>query len=406
MSAENRTSRIQPSQVESVLVFRPDSLGDVVLFSGALRHIRARYPQAGITLCVRRYVANYLELCPYVDRTLVWEDFEDSLFPFPLRGLTRLLLRSVRYPIPKLVLRILAAMMKLPLKAQVAIFPVRSPSWGQHVVAAALASEYSAALRGDYCNQSRSVDDAVEDFYTERFEVSQERRWEPELSVTRDFLNRLGMEVSVEDIWPQTWTATEDREQALNMMPQTKGSLVVGIVPGAGRPARIYPPEKFAQAFARVSEHSFSFAVFGTSEERDLCGDLAQRLCTAGNTREARNLGGQTTIRQLAECVRLCDMVVSTDTGSLHLATALGKPTVGIVGGGHFGRFYPWGNPDLNRMVSRRMDCYYCRWACRYEVARCIHEIEPSAIAGQVRGLIQALGSIDARAGSHSAKQV
>jgi len=64
----------------------------------------------------------------------------------------------------------------------------------------------------------------------------------------------------------------------------------------------------------------------------------------------------------------------------LHIATALRKPVVGIVGGGHFGRFYPWGDPETSRVVNLPMDCYGCNWHCRYDRLRCIQDI-PAANA-------------------------
>ena len=64
----------------SVLVLRPDNLGDVVLFSGALRHIRVLYPQAKITLCVKSYVRNLVVLCPYVDEVIEYEKFFAGIY--------------------------------------------------------------------------------------------------------------------------------------------------------------------------------------------------------------------------------------------------------------------------------------------------------------------------------------
>jgi ADP-heptose:LPS heptosyltransferase len=390
MIAINRNSPVPPSEVESVFVFRPDNLGDVVLFSGSLRHIRAHYPNACITMCVKKYVSNYLELCPHIDRILQWEELQDSFLPPLFKSLGPLMLRAIRYPIPTVVLRMLAHLMKPPVKPQLALFPCRSSTWGHHVFASALASDYKVGIGGDHCNQSGAIDEAVEGLYTHRLWISPEKAWDHELVITRDFLNMLQIRVSVDDIWPEVWTAADDRDWALNSMPPRRASIVLGIAPGAGRASKIYPPGKLADAFAALSEHSFSYVIFGSKAERRLCRQLEERLSRAPNARDARDLSGRTTVRQLVECLKLCDIVVAADTAALHLATVLRKPTVGIMGGGHFGRFYPWGTPDLNRVANLAMDCYHCNWKCRYQRVPCVKDIPLSVICRELRTLIDA----------------
>ena len=58
-----------------ILILRPDHLGDLILFSGALRHIRKRWPEAHITLCVRSYGMKLFANCPYIDRLQPYEPF-------------------------------------------------------------------------------------------------------------------------------------------------------------------------------------------------------------------------------------------------------------------------------------------------------------------------------------------
>ncbi len=75
----------------------------------------------------------------------------------------------------------------------------------------------------------------------------------------------------------------------------------------------------------------------------------------------------------------------------MHVAIGLGRPTVTIMGGGHFGRFHPWGDAERNRVVNRPMPCYGCHWTCRYPTTRCILEIEPEEIGRVVGELLKVL---------------
>ncbi|HEX8431066.1 MAG TPA: glycosyltransferase family 9 protein, partial [Longimicrobium sp.] len=85
------------------------------------------------------------------------------------------------------------------------------------------------------------------------------------------------------------------------------------------------------------------------------------------------------------------------DAAALHIAVALRKPTVGIVGGGHPGRFQPWGDPAINHVCSVPMECFGCNWTCRYATTRCVTEVPPDVVAGALRaalGAVHATGTI------------
>ena len=65
--------------VSSVLIVRPDNIGDCIIFSGALAAIRKQWPEACIELMVQAHVMDLFVHCPYVDRVssidrmLPWE---------------------------------------------------------------------------------------------------------------------------------------------------------------------------------------------------------------------------------------------------------------------------------------------------------------------------------------------
>ena len=104
------------------------------------------------------------------------------------------------------------------------------------------------------------------------------------------------------------------------------------------------------------------------------------------------DLSGQTTLPQLLALCAGAALFVGAESGPLHIAAATGTPTLGIVGGGHPLRFYPWGDPSRHRIVNKTMDCYGCNWHCIYDEARCIVEIEPSAVISELDDMISTIG--------------
>jgi ADP-heptose:LPS heptosyltransferase len=97
----------------------------------------------------------------------------------------------------------------------------------------------------------------------------------------------------------------------------------------------------------------------------------------------AVDLSGQTSLLHSAEIIRRARLSVGAETGMAHLAAALGKPHVVILGGGHFGRFMP--TSPYTTAVCLPLECYACGWGCRYQEPYCIRAINPQAVAIAVR---------------------
>ena len=79
------------------------------------------------------------------------------------------------------------------------------------------------------------------------------------------------------------------------------------------------------------------------------------------------DLYGKTSLPEVMDIMRGAAAIVSNDTGPAHLAIGLGRPTVVVVGGGHFGSFVPYPEgvaPKTARFVYQEMSCYHCFWRC------------------------------------------
>lgn len=100
------------------------------------------------------------------------------------------------------------------------------------------------------------------------------------------------------------------------------------------------------------------------------------------------DLVGKTTLENLMMEIAGADLFLGVDTGPAHLALALQKPAVVVLGGGDYGRFFPYGHA---RVVTHRMDCFQCHWDCRYDRALCLHDLPPQEV---VRSVLAALGMV------------
>jgi ADP-heptose:LPS heptosyltransferase len=96
--------------------------------------------------------------------------------------------------------------------------------------------------------------------------------------------------------------------------------------PGSNAPARRWPPDRFAAVARRLVEREVRIVVLGSAVEAKLTARVA------AGTDGAIDAGGATDLPELAALLSLCDVLVTNDTGPMHLASAVGTPTVTLWG--------------------------------------------------------------------------
>jgi heptosyltransferase-2 len=105
---------------------------------------------------------------------------------------------------------------------------------------------------------------------------------------------------------------------------------VIGVSPGAAYgTAKRWPPERFAEAAGMLAtRRGASILLFGSQSERPLCEEIAHLL----NGHAVTNYAGQTTLAQFIDLAAGCELFLTNDSGAMHIASALGVPTVAIFG--------------------------------------------------------------------------
>lgn len=103
-----------------------------------------------------------------------------------------------------------------------------------------------------------------------------------------------------------------------------------GLNPGAEYgSAKRWPEERFIEAAIAVQRRTrCRWLVFGVQTDADLATRIATNICRAANSSCAMNLAGQTGLGELCAALKLCHVLLTNDSGSMHLAAALGVPVV------------------------------------------------------------------------------
>jgi heptosyltransferase I len=131
------------------------------------------------------------------------------------------------------------------------------------------------------------------------------------------------------------------------------------INPGAAWPNKRWPAERFGQvaAFLREVRGLPSFVLWGPGEET-----LAAAV--VGSSWGAAQLAPATGLADLVALARAAALVISGDTGPLHLATAAGTPVVALFGPTNPARNGPWRAQDISVSRYGSCGCHYRR-RCR-----------------------------------------
>jgi len=155
----------------------------------------------------------------------------------------------------------------------------------------------------------------------------------------------------------------------------------IAVYPGAGSPYKLYPLEKFKAVLRMLRESVDSgFALVGSKEDRPLCEALAELPGV-----RAADFAGELDILETGALLKNCRLLITNDSGPMHLAAAVGTPTVAIFGPTDAERYGPRG--ANHRIIWRREPCNPCKSP---ECGRdsCIGEIEPETVVQAVRSLI------------------
>ncbi len=157
---------------------------------------------------------------------------------------------------------------------------------------------------------------------------------------------------------PRVAVTEADLREALPLIPESTRPVVV-LHPGAGDPRRHWPPEKFAVVGDALAAAGAQVVVTGTGLERPLADAVVN-----GMIAKALNLCGRLSLGGLAGLVSRCAVVVSNDSGPLHLAGAVGASTVGIFWVGNLINAGPITRARHRPVLSWRLNCPVCDCNC------------------------------------------
>ncbi|MDE0396930.1 MAG: glycosyltransferase family 9 protein [Candidatus Poribacteria bacterium] len=298
-----------------ILLIRLSSLGDIVLTTPAIRAVRAHFPDAYIAMLVAKQSAEILRENPHLDEIITFNRLAKDKD-------TGEMLRIIRH------LRARKFTLTIDL---------------QRKFRTEMLMYFSGAAerigKGRFCTV-RVPEQGNKHATTHYF----------------DLLHAAG--IPAEDQKLELFFAESERlaaAQRFDAAGVNKGALTVGLFPGAGWKLREWMPERFAAIGDRLVEHfNANVLIFGGPKEAELVQAVANLM-----NAHAIPFAGNLQVRELAACLKKCDLFLTNDTGPMHIAAAVGTPTVSLFGPGNHIRFQPLGT--LHQTIRHAVPCSPCK---------------------------------------------
>lgn len=158
---------------------------------------------------------------------------------------------------------------------------------------------------------------------------------------------------------PRLRVTADDLAEAAAALPDDGRPLAV-IHPGVGDERRRWPAEKFAAVGRALAARGLRVALTGTAQDAAVCAEVAGRIGPGA----AENLCARLSLGGLAGLLGRSRLVVSNDTGPLHVAAALGAATVGVYWCGNVINAGPMAQARSRVAISWRLACPVCGVDC------------------------------------------
>jgi len=302
-------------QPKDILIIKPSALGDIVLALPALTALRKSFPKAKISWLVRPEFADLLREHPDLNTIISFD--------------RRLLGKSWYNPkafaeLIKLLRRLHRERFDLVLDFQ-GLFRTGFLAWitgCKQRFGMAQTRECSSHFYTHKIPQDYSCIHLV-DYYLKMAAAAGAQKGRPEFKL------------------PEDAAAAETVKKLLLERSINPGNYVV-FVPGAARPEKRWPIERFAQLADKIAnKFGSSIIAVGSQAEQQYVDSRQAAVKT-----QIVNLAGQTSVRELIALLKGASLVVSNDTGPGHIAAALGTPVVMIFGPTNPARVCPYNRPD------------------------------------------------------------
>jgi heptosyltransferase-3 len=331
-----------PVPKTGILLIQLGDIGDVVLTMPAIRALKDTFPSCPLHVAVRDKARELIDECPWTDATIAVSKQKRTLME-QLRYQTRFFTRLHR------------------LRCAWAV-DLRSGTRG-----AVLARMSGAPVRiGRYSGDGWLWRNRMFTHLVNPPDETQQYAAFQSLNILSPF------GIKATDVRPRLSVTLQRRQRAESLLPEIrKGSPIVAIHPFSLWAYKEWRQSEVVRLVDYLHDrYQATVILTGSMDERSRAEALANRCRHA-----PLNLAGLTRIGDMPALLSLCCLLIGVDTAALHIAAAVGVPTIGIFGPSPA---VVWATPgDAHLVVTGPLDCIPCRQkgCSNAEKSRCLEEL-------------------------------
>ena len=331
---------------KNIIVRMPNWIGDLVMATPIITDLRKAFPKAHITALCRSPHSDLLKEDPDIDELFSFQKMND----FSHRSKKKDLVQKIRQ--------------------------------GKYDLGILLTNSFSSAWwfwQGKvsrivgYKGQLRSL------LLTDRVPLPKELSYQHLVISYKMLLQPLGIPVS--ESTPRLYLLDKELEEAKTLLARLgvkQNSVLVGINPGAAYgTAKCWLPERFREVTEKLlKDPRITLLYFGDQNTepliKQICANLPERVI---------NLAGLTSMRELASLIKLCDVLLTNDSGPMHMAAALGTPLVALFGSTNDTTTGPY---KTGIVIHKHVECSPCyKRVCPIDF-RCMKRIEVKEVLDNI----------------------
>ena len=300
-----RQTGLYSGPIRSLLVIRPGGIGDAILLIPVLFNLRSTFPSVQIEVLSEKRNSEAFALCPAVDKVLCY-DRPQELWK---------VLRS-RYDVV-----------------------IDSEQWYR------LSAILARMVRSHICigygtNERKRMFTHPVDYNRDAYEQA----------VFFDLLKPLALPSQVESLHRFLSVPAADQGRADEFLKPVDGTRFIALFPGASVSEKNWGVEKFHALTMKLHEAGHAVVVIGGKE------DVSHAAIISGTA--TINLTGKTSLLETAGILNRCCLLISCDSGVLHMGVGLGKSTVSIFGPSNTNKWAPRG--DMHIVIKHHLSCSPC----------------------------------------------
>ena len=335
--------------MDSILVFRPDHIGDVILTTPALQALRRGFPEAHIAVLIGSWARDILAGNPDIDETIICN------LPGLVRG------GRARWGTT------LALMHRLRRRRFDAIINPRT----------AASTAFFSRLCGGATRWGFDLPKA-------RWAWTHSIAFEPTRHIVDAGLDLVGaMNCPLLDS-PKLRLFPDDqaRRQAALLLEDIPSPFII-LHQGAGHPGKIWEADRWTQLGNWIAERGHTPVFSGSPDEMAPIDQIRHHMA-----HPSANLAGRCDLMTFAEIIGHSRCMVTVDSASMHMSVAMRTPVVALFGPTASRRWGPYPNGRLNIVVEKQGNCRFCKRQKGCAARKCMKMIATTEV---IQGLEQLL---------------